>query len=139
MGAKLCLPLFLRNLASFGYYNFRNLFLSLFDIQTIVLEPCQFTSYNTETISYDRNSIMAQGVLKKWFNMANMTFDTMDNRTILFFNYPSMDVEVSQKVQILDASSFISAVGGNLGLFIGFSFLDTLFAVYKWLCNRFTK
>ena len=82
---------------------------------------------------------MAHGVLRKWFKMANMTFDTMDNRTMLFFNYPSMDVEVSQKVKILDASSFISAVGGNLGLFIGFSFLDTLFAAYKWFCTRFTK
>ena len=82
---------------------------------------------------------MAHRVLRRWFKMANMTFDTMDNRTFLFFNYPSMDVEVSQKVKILNASSFISAVGGNLGLFIGFSFLDTLFAAYKWFCTRFTK
>ena len=112
---------------------------SLFDTQTIILEPCQFTSYKTETISYDRSSRMAREVLEKWFKIANMTFDTMVNRTIVFFNYHSMDVEVSQKVQILDASSFISAVGGNLGLFIGFSFLDTFFAAYKWFRTRFTN
>ena len=82
---------------------------------------------------------MAHGQIKNLFNMANMTFDAKDNHTNLFINYPSMDIEVSQKVKILDASSFISSVGGNLGLFIGFSFLDTFFAVYKWFCTRSLK
>ena len=82
---------------------------------------------------------MAHGQIKYLFNTANMTFDALDNHTNLFINYPSMDIEVSQKVKILDASSFISSVGGNLGLFIGFSFLDTFFALYKWFCTRSLK
>ena len=107
--------------------------------KTNISEPCQFTSYNAETLSYDRNSIMGHRTIRNLFYTANMTFAPKDNHTNLLINYPSMDVEVSQKVKILDASSFVSSVGGNLGLFIGFSFLDTFFAMYKWFCTRSLK
>ena len=103
------------------------------------IEPCQFTSYSTETVRYDRNSILIHSITKTWFNLLNITFGTTENRTGLMVNFPTLDVEVSDKVKILDGSSFISSVGGNLGLFLGFSFLDTLFVVYQWLCNRSTK
>ena len=104
-----------------------------------ISEPCQFTSYSTETLSYDKNSMMAQANLENLSKTTKVAHETMDNRTSLFFNYPIMEVKVSQQVQILDTSSFISSVGGNLGLFIGFSFLDTFFALYKWCCTRSLK
>ena len=107
--------------------------------KTNISEPCQLTSYSTETLSYDRNSMMAQATLENAFKTTKIAFETMENRTSLFINYPIMEVKVSQQVQILDTSSFISSVGGNLGLFIGFSFLDTFFAVYKWFCTRSLK
>ena len=107
--------------------------------KTNISEPCQLTSYSTETLSYDRNSMMAQATLENAFKTTKIAFETMKNRTSLFINYPIMEVKVSQQVQILDTSSFISSVGGNLGLFIGFSFLDTFFAIYKWFCTRSLK
>ena len=129
--------------------------------ETNITEPCQLTSYSAETLTlnslkfgfvytsnyswiaillrYDKNSMMAHANLDNLFKATKVTFETMNNRTSLFINYPIMEVKVSQQVRILDTSSFISSVGGNLGLFIGFSFLDTFFAIYKWFSIRFIK
>ena len=74
-----------------------------------------------------------------WFNILNITFETTENRTGVMVNFPTLDVEVSDKVKILDGCSFISSVGGNLGLFLGFSFLDTLFVIYQWISNKSIK
>ena len=104
-----------------------------------ISEPCQLESYTTDTLSYDRNSMMAKAQLEILFKRTKINFETTDNRTSLFISYPNMEVKVSEQVQILDTSSFISSVGGNLGLFIGFSFLDTFFAVYKWFSTRSLK
>ena len=82
---------------------------------------------------------MAHNMIKTWFQMAKLNIEPKENGTVLFFSYPTMDMVVTQKVKILDECSFVSSVGGNLGLFIGFSFLDSLFALYKWLCTRSNK
>ena len=41
-------------------------------------------------------------------------------------NYAKPDVEVSEQIPVTTLPEFISAVGGNLGLFIGFSLLPVL-------------
>ena len=107
-----------------------------------ISEPCQLTSYSTETLSYDRNSMMAQATLKHAFKTTKIAFETMENRTSLFINYPIMEVKVSQQVRILDTSSFISSVGGNLGLFIGFSFskiMSFILAEIQMLTTRLQR
>ena len=104
-----------------------------------LIVPCQFTTYNTETISYDRNSKITHNTIETSIQIANMNIEPKENGTVIIFTYPTMDTVVTQNVKILDASSFISSVGGNLGLFIGFSFLDSLFVLYKWLCTRSSK
>ena len=103
------------------------------------IEPCQFTTYDTETISYDRNSKMAHNMVETWFQISDLDVEPTENGTILMLTYQTTDMKVTQKVKILDESSFISSVGGNLGLFIGFSFLDSLFVLYKWIFTRSTK
>ena len=40
---------------------------------------------------------------------------------------------------MIDFSGFISATGGNLGLFLGFSFLGLFFQLYEWLQSRIDK
>merc|ERR1712150_39377 len=90
-------------------------------------EPCTATSYDVGTVTYDRYSQMGQNILQTWFDISNITQKATEGSSNLFINYQSMEMKVSQKVRILNEASFISSVGGNLGLFIGFSFLDSLF------------
>ena len=41
-------------------------------------------------------------------------------------NFDKTDVDVSEQIQLTTLPDFISSVGGNLGLFIGFSCLPVL-------------
>ena len=52
-------------------------------------------------------------------------------------NFVSTDIRMEKEVEIYPLISFISELGGSLGLFVGFSFLtfwdcfDYMFAKYK--------
>ena len=94
-----------------------------------------------ETLTYDKHSQMAHNIIQTWYEHNNITSKntTAEGNVNLYINYQTIDTVVSQKVKILNASSFVSSVGGNLGLFIGFSFLDSLFVVCKWLCSYFNN
>ena len=52
---------------------------------------------------------------------------------VLFIEYPKMEVKIESKVPMVDLNAFISSVGGSLGLFLGFSIIDTLFFFYKFI------
>ena len=47
--------------------------------------------------------------------------------------YPSSDVATLTEEKLIDFSNFVSAVGGNLGLFLGFSFLGLLSSLYEYI------
>ena len=57
-------------------------------------------------------------------------------RTIAIY-YPSGNVEVSTSSKLISFSSFVSSIGGNLGLFVGFSFISTILFIFKVIekCN----
>ena len=39
--------------------------------------------------------------------------------------------------RLVDFSTFISSIGGNLGLFMGFSFMGMIFALFGWIERRY--
>ena len=43
------------------------------------------------------------------------------------------EVDTSEEISLNKFPDFISSVGGNLGLFTGFSFLSALFVFVEWL------
>ena len=47
--------------------------------------------------------------------------------------YASSDVATLTEEKLIDFSNFVSAVGGNLGLFLGFSFLGLLSSLYEYI------
>ena len=104
-------------------------------MQFFHIEPCTTTFYDVGTVTYDRYSQMGHNILQTWFDISNITQKATEGSSNLFINYQSMEMKVSQKVRILNEASFISSVGGNLGLFIGFSFLDSLFVIFQWVCT----
>jgi hypothetical protein len=42
------------------------------------------------------------------------------------------DVDLSEEISLNNINDFISALGGNLGLFTGFSFLSVLLTLAEW-------
>ena len=59
------------------------------------------------------------------------------NVRIVQLYYTTTDVKVSRTSLRLDVSTFISNVGGSLGLFIGFSFLGVFYFIYDFISSKF--
>ena len=51
----------------------------------------------------------------------------------VIINFGSSYLKVSEQINLTNLSNFISAVGGNLGLFIGFSVLPFLLKVIEYI------
>ena len=51
----------------------------------------------------------------------------------IYIYYSTTNVRLSSTSKLVSLSSFISSIGGNLGLFVGFSFMSVLLYVYKCL------
>ena len=58
--------------------------------------------------------------------------NTSDPRHV-FLYYSTTDETTMTSELIIDMPSFISAVGGNLGLFLGFSFMGVIFSFFNML------
>ena len=53
-------------------------------------------------------------------------------RHTVLINY-DMDIKILTEIPQVDFWAFVSAVGGSLGLFLGFSIIDTMLFVYKYV------
>ena len=51
----------------------------------------------------------------------------------LHISYPKMAVEVQTQVTQVDLVTLVSQVGGGLGLFLGFSIMDYLLGIFKFI------
>ena len=49
-----------------------------------------------------------------------------ERATAFWLLYPTIDVSVIEETLLFDFTAIVAAVGGSLGLFVGFSFLDVL-------------
>ena len=64
-----------------------------------------------------------------------------ETKEVLFY-YLSTEIDVVTTDLLINFSNFVSAIGGNLGMFIGFSLLGAFSGFYdmsKQLCSRNCK
>ena len=81
------------------------------------------------------------------FDVGIQTYDALSkisindegNSRAISIYYATTDVKVSTTSEVIDFPTFISNVGGNLGLFVEFSILGGLFFVYDFLAARFLQ
>ena len=79
------------------------------------------------------------------FDVGVQTYDALSKISInvdardrpISMYYATTDVRVSTTSALIDLATFISNVGGNLGLFVEFSILGGLFFIYDFLASRF--
>ena len=87
-----------------------------------LLVPCQLAKYSVGFTTYDDNSMSVSRSIEKYN-------EEHDARFVQLF-YTTTDVKVSKTSLRVDFNTFISNVGGSLGLFIGFSVLGGFFFIY---------
>ena len=81
------------------------------------------------------------------FNVGVQTYDALSKISIgeegssrdISIYYATTGVRLSTTSALIDLSTFISNVGGNLGLFVEFSILGGLFFIYDFLAVRFAQ
>ena len=54
----------------------------------------------------------------------------------IYLYYTTADETTLTSEVMIDFAGFISATGGNLGLFLGFSFMGMIFELYDWIEAR---
>ena len=98
--------------------------------------------YEAATLSYDKYaslSVAPETLTTNASKLENGQYQGKDENKQIYVYYSSTEVNVLTEEFILDFSNFISAIGGNLGMFIGFSFLGFFSWFYDMvdrLCNR---
>ena len=87
--------------------------------------PCKVVKYDSDKFQMIQNP---QDIWRE----RNKTNQTSFTRYITMY-YSSSDVATLTEEKLIDFSNFVSAVGGNLGLFLGFSFLGLLSSLYEYI------
>ena len=130
------------------------------DIPLITAAPCRIVTYEARELKFNQDPISV------WFGEDNSEdeissdsndksnenlnpnseesheFGIPDNATnsryvYLYFTTPDETTYSSEL--IIDFPTFISSIGGNLGLFLGFSCMGALFPLYEWMEVRYIK
>ena len=87
---------------------------------------CKKAAYNVGLQSFDRLSFINIDEKSDAFSATKK-----GSTRAIFMYYSTTDIKVSTTSELISLSSFISSIGGNLGLFCGFSFLSSFFYVYR--------
>ena len=105
--------------------SFSNFILFYIDTFYILEAFCKKSAYNVGLQSFDRLSFISID------EKSDASATKKGSTRAIFMYYSTTDIKVSTTSQLISLSSFISSIGGNLGLFCGFSFLSSFFYVYK--------
>ena len=68
-----------------------------------------------------------------------LSYDPEEEVSVVKVSFASTVTFVMERSKIVSLSNLISSVGGNLGLFVGFSVLTSLFTVYENLKKFLTR
>ena len=93
---------------------------------------CKKSSYEVGIQSFDKLSMI--NIVDNKDGIKN---SKKESPRAIFMYYSTTDIKVSTTSKLISLSSFISSIGGNLGLFVGFSFLSTFFFFYNFLERLF--
>ena len=108
------------------------------------LAPCQTSAYDVGIDTSDRLSFVninlpIEQVKKEIGNNANKNKSEVWIPRLIYIYYATTDVKVFTTSLKIDLNTFISNVGGNLGLFVGFSVLGGLSCIYNFIASHICK
>lgn len=113
------------------------------------IEACQ-TTKEMEAVSHELRSIMSNAdsdnkMCPQPCTSAHLTFKEVDiminkadknNISEMYFQWEDDTVIIQEEYLLMDFNAIVAAVGGSLGLFLGFSWLQTLLQVIQKVQNK---
>ena len=92
---------------------------------SFILVPCQLVVYKSGVQEYEENS-------------GASVMHEPGSRQIYFY-YGTTDTVVMKQIPVISGNDMIGALGGSLGLFLGFSFCGTVFDTLNLVCMMLKK
>ena len=90
--------------------------------------PCTHKSYNYNLKYLHRHS---------WIDFENTPKETLEKARAVSLAYNSLLVEERIEAYVYDLENLMTSIGGNLGLFLGFSCFSTFVALLQFFFNKF--
>ena len=89
--------------------------------------------------AYDKNSVPVGATIEDSDSTGNIERLNKKEHGVRYINlfYTTTDVKVSRTSLRVDFNTFISNVGGSLGLFIGFSDLGVFYFIYDAISSKY--
>ena len=112
------------------HYFIRNKFWILPNNHTFFEAPCAITTY----IASARQFKLGSGLLSHSITNLPPT-DENSKLKVVTITYQEGVVLQSEHKRLVSVHNFISQIGGNLGLFLGFSCLSTILSFYSLICR----
>ena len=97
------------------------------------LVPCEVAEYKMHTTEYDDDGLISGRMNKIFTDIMNITIPNATKTNSVLISFVKTEIDVSEEVSFNNFSYFLSAVGGNLGLFTGISFLSLLLTLAEWI------
>ena len=93
------------------------------DNSMFLLEPCYKSGYRIQPTKFEKSNIISRYIGQTYRSMLRFEIPPNTETYSLVINFAGSYIDLSEEIQLTNLANFISAVGGNLGLFIGFSVL----------------
>ena len=99
------------------------------------LAPCYTSTYKIQASQFEKTTAIANFMAENYRRSIGITKLNNTETYSVVINYETSDVVVSEEIHLTTLPDFISSVGGNLGLFIGFSCLPVLLKATEFFRN----
>ena len=102
--------------------------------------PCNRITYEVERLKFEEDTYFTLFNINKGnksVNSSQMPEAATSYPRYVYVYYSTSDEITYTSNLLIDLPTFISSTGGNLGLFLGFSFMGMLFSLYEWIEKRF--
>ena len=84
---------------------------------------------------FAKTTAVSKSITQIYREALNVKLTNGTETQIVWIGFDTSNVVTAEEIQLTSFPSFVSAVGGNLGLFVGFSCLPLLL----WLTDAFKK
>ena len=112
---------------------------SMYKVQDDCPRPCQIRSYELQVCDlFFRSGIrFSRSFCSVYLQVRSMYVNnTLSNSTIIWYMHGSSDIDVYTEIRLYDFAAIVAAVGGSLGLFLGFSCLDSILILINWIFSK---
>ena len=137
-----CQSINLFGFSNLEYIEFASLKYTVLFTLILFVVPCEVASYKMQTTEYDADSLITVHMNSLLKTLLQVSVPNNTKTYSLMVSFLKTEIDLSEEISLNQFSDLISSVGGNLGLFTGFSFLGVLLTLIEWkqkMLTRFKK